>query len=80
VTLSSQKLDDGKELRGFLNGDVAKSNQHHYKIILDRDNAEIYVVADKSGMNVPLIASITAVYVAFFVFMYFLFKRRKKKR
>jgi alpha-amylase len=80
VTLSSQKLEDGKELRGLLNGDVAKSNQHHYKIILDRDNAEIYVVADKSGMNVPLIASITAVYVAFFVFMYFLFKRRKKKR
>ena len=80
VTLSNKQLEDGKELRGLLNGDVAKSDQHHYKIILDRDNAEIYVVADKSGINVPLIAAITVVYIAFFVFLYFIFKRRKKKR
>jgi glycosidase len=80
VTLSSQKLEDGKELRGLLNGDVAKSIQHQYKIILDRDNAEIYVLADKSGINLPLTVAITAVYIAFFIFLYFLFKRRKQKR
>jgi glycosidase len=80
VTLSSQKLEDGKELRGLLNGDIAKSNQHQYKIILDRDNAEIYVLADKSGINIPLVTAITAVYVIFFIFLYFIFKRRKQKR
>jgi alpha-amylase len=80
VTLSSKQLEDGKELRGLLNGDVAKSSQHQYKIILDRDNAEIYVLADKSGINVPLIAAITAVYAVFFIFLFFLFKNRKKKR
>jgi alpha-amylase len=80
VTLSSKQLEDGKELRGLLNGDVATSNQHQYKIILDRDNAEIYVLADKSGINIPLFAAITAVYIAFFFFLYFIFKRRKQKR
>lgn len=79
VTISSKQLEDGKELRGLLNGDVTKSTNNQYNIILDRDNAEIYVLANKSGINVPLVASITVVYVAFFVFLYFIFKRRKNK-
>jgi alpha-amylase len=79
VTLSSKVLEDGKELRGLLNGDVAKSNNKQYKIILDRDNAEIYVLANQSGMNAPLVAALTVVYALFFVFIYFIFKRRKNK-
>jgi alpha-amylase len=80
VNLASKMLSDGKELRGLLNGDVAKSNNQQYKIILDRDNAEIYILANQSGVNAPLIIAIAAVYATFFVFLFLIFKRRKKNK
>jgi glycosidase len=77
VTLTTEQIENGKELRGLLGGDKVKSNKNKYMIILDRDNSEIYVVAEKSGINFPLIAGLVVVYLLCFLF---LMKIRKNKR
>jgi len=77
VTLTNEQIKGGKELRGLLGGDKVNNNDNKYMIILDRDNSEVYVAAEKSGINFPLIAGLVVVYLLFFLF---LIKLRKNKR
>ncbi|MEH7500824.1 alpha-amylase family glycosyl hydrolase [Neobacillus drentensis] len=77
VTLSNDQIEGGKELRGLLAGDKVKSEDNKYTIILDRDNSEIYVLAEQSGIKFSLIAGLVVVYLLFFLFLY---KIRKQKR
>ncbi|MBB6176682.1 alpha-amylase [Anoxybacillus tengchongensis] len=75
VTLDDE-LEQGKELRGLLAGDLVRSKDGKYDIILDRETAEIYVLAPKTGLNIPFIAALVAVYTAFGLFLYFAKKRK----
>ncbi|KHF30425.1 hypothetical protein LR68_00796 [Anoxybacillus sp. BCO1] len=75
VTLDDE-LEQGKELRGLLAGDLVRSKDGKYDIILDRETAEIYVLAPKTGLNIPFIAALLAVYTAFGLFLYFARKRK----
>ncbi|MCM2533721.1 alpha-amylase family glycosyl hydrolase [Neobacillus pocheonensis] len=76
VKLTDKQVEGGKELRGLLGGDLVSSKDNHYSIILDRDNAEIYVLAKKSGLNISLIVSLVVVYL---LFSLFLIKIKKRK-
>lgn len=75
VTLDDE-LEQGKELRGLLAGDLVRSKDGKYDIILDRETAEIYVLAPKTGLNIPFIAALLAVYTAFGLFLYLARKRK----
>ena len=77
VTLTSSQIEGGKELRGLLAGDKIVSKDNKYMIILDRDNSEIYVLAEKSGIKFSLIASLVVVYLLCFLFLYKIRKRKK---
>jgi hypothetical protein len=78
VTLSNEQIEGGKELRGMLNGDLVRSNDDdQYDLIIDRDEAEVFVLAKKSGINLPLVGSLVAVYILFTLFIIKVKKRRK---
>lgn len=77
VTLSSE-LEADKELRGLLNSDLVRSENGEYKIIIDRDEAEVYVLAEKSGLNIPFIAGTVGVVVLFLIFLFLVIRRSKK--
>ncbi|MED4206101.1 alpha-amylase family glycosyl hydrolase [Neobacillus mesonae] len=80
VTLTADQLPGGKnkELRGLLEGDLVRSHKGQYILIQDRDHAEIYVLTEKTGINIPLVGSLTVVWILVFVFLYFILKRRKR--
>ncbi|MFB6465285.1 alpha-amylase family glycosyl hydrolase [Cytobacillus sp. Hz8] len=80
VTLTDNELAADKELRGLLAGDLVKSKNNEYNIILDRDKAEIYVLAEKSGLNYQYIVAMGLVYLLFIVFIVVIWKRSKRKR
>ncbi|WP_066071036.1 alpha-amylase family glycosyl hydrolase [Neobacillus soli] len=80
VVLTDKQVEGGKELRGLLGGDVVRSKDNKYYIILDRDNSEIYVLTKKSGINAPLIGSLIVVYLLVFLFLYLIIKRRKRNK
>ncbi|MDQ1147127.1 glycosidase [Bacillus sp. SORGH_AS 510] len=80
VILTKEQLEGGKELRGLLAGDIVRSHDNQYILILDRDNSEIYVLTEKSGANIPLISSMVIVYILVSIFLFIIIKRRKSKK
>ncbi len=80
VTLTADQLEGDKELRGLLAGDLVRSHDDQYILILDRDNSEIYALTEKSGINIPLVGSLIAVIILAFVFLFFILKRGKTNK
>ncbi|AGK52691.1 alpha-amylase family glycosyl hydrolase [Bacillus sp. 1NLA3E] len=80
VILDTDQLPKDKELRGYLNGDLVKSKNGKYQIIIDRDVAEVYELAEKSGLNIPYLIAMGIVYLLFIGFLFILIKRSRKKR
>lgn len=78
ITIDEDQLGEDKELRGLLNEDQVKSKDGKYNLIIDRDVAEVYYLANKSGINIPYISALAVVYAAFIVFLVLLLKRRKR--
>lgn len=77
ITLNNEQIEGDKELRGLLNGDLVRSNGNQYDLIIDRDESEIYVLTEKSGINLPLVGSLVVVYI---LFMIFILKIRRRRR
>jgi hypothetical protein len=77
ITLKNGQIEGGKELRGMLNGDLVRSHDNQYDLIIDRDESEVYVLTEKSGINLPLVGSLVAVYILFMIFILKIRKRRK---
>ena len=80
VTLTAEQLAGDKELRGLLADDLVRSENDEYKLTIDREEAEIYVLAEKTGLNIPYLAVMGTVYAAFFIFIFMLVRRAKKKK
>lgn len=80
ITLTSEQLAEGKELRGLLANDLVRSKGDEYKLTIDREEAEIYVLAEKTGLNIPFFVAIGSVFAAFFIFIFALVKRSKRQR
>ncbi|TFD99272.1 alpha-amylase family glycosyl hydrolase [Jeotgalibacillus salarius] len=78
IDLPVSDYRDGSELRGLLNGDLVREENGHFRIILDREVAEIYVVAEETGINYGFLALIAAVWI-FFIGL-FIFMRKKGNR
>lgn len=78
VTLTGGQLEGGKELRGLLAGDMVRSHDDQYNIIIDRDNSEIYVLAEKSGLNLPLITAVGVSVLLILVFLILIIKRSRR--
>jgi glycosidase len=76
VTLTDKQIQGGKELRDLLEGDLVRSQNNRYDIIIDRDKAEIFVLTNKSGVNVTLIGSLIIVYLLVLLFLWKLKKRK----
>ena len=80
VTIPVAELADEKELRGMLNGDMVRSNDKQYRITIDRDLSEIYLLSDKSGINISYIIAMAVVWIGFAVFIYLVWKRSKRQK
>ncbi len=77
-------IDDiqaGKQLRGLLNDETVRADEAgHYKIGLDRETAEVYVIEDDKGINWLFVSFILAVLGAFVFAVVFLKKKQKNSR
>jgi len=79
VTISADQLEDDMELRGLLDGDLVRSDEGKYQLFMDREKAEIYALAPKTGLNIPYLAAMGIVYALFITFIVLLWKRSKRK-
>lgn len=79
VPLNGEKITNDMELRGLINEDLIKEKDGKYNLIIDRDEAEMYVLSEKSGLNIPYIAAMTGVYLLFAAFLFMLIKKGRKR-
>jgi glycosidase len=80
ITLTDKELDTDKELRGLLANDLVRNKDNKYELVMDREEAEIYVLAEKTGLNVPYLLVMGTVYALFFLFIYLIWKRSRRKK
>lgn len=80
VTLTAEQLEKGKELRGLLAGDLVRSKNDEYILVIERDESEIYVLADKSGLNIPFILAVVISSLLILLFLILIIKRGKRNR
>lgn len=78
IQLDAANLPESEELRGRLNADMVRKSNDTYSITLDRETSEVYLAAEKSGVNYVFIVVIVLVNVLFFGFLYL--ARRKGRR
>ncbi|MDE3838181.1 alpha-amlyase [Bacillus methanolicus] len=78
ITLTEKDIAAGKELRGLLNGDLVRSENGEYNLIIDRDEAEIYFLAEKTGLNIPFLVILGGVIAAFILFLVLAWKKGRK--
>lgn len=80
VTIPSDKLDSEKELRGLLSGDTVRPNGETFTVIVNREESEIYALAERTGINYAYIGAVIMVNVIFIFFLYFAWKRGKRSK
>lgn len=79
VAIPVNELAVDKELRGVLNGDLVRSSEDQFTITIDRDESEIYVLSNKSGINIPYILALAAVLISFTIFMILVSKKSRRQ-
>ncbi|MEH6944760.1 alpha-amylase family glycosyl hydrolase, partial [Bacillus sp. JJ722] len=78
VTLTEKELDENKELRGLLAGDLVREEDGKYKLVVKREEAEIYALAEKTSIKIGYISGIVGVWVVFAIFIFIVMKRSKR--
>ena len=78
--LSAKDLAVDKELRGVLNGDLVRSSDDAFTITIDRDESEVYVLSNKSGINIPYILALAAILISFAVFLTLVNKKSRRQQ
>ncbi len=69
VELKDPTLVAGKELAGNLKGNLTREEDGKFEIIVDREETEVYLLQDKTGLNIPLISFFLIVMLAFVGFV-----------
>jgi alpha-amylase len=78
VHLTREQLDTNKELHGLMEEDIIRPAKDGYYLVLDRETANVYALAEKTGLNIPFISVLVGINVLFVIFL-ILVKRRRKK-
>lgn len=77
ISLTRSDVEQNKELRGLLNGDLVRSKEDMYSIVIDREQTEIYKLATKSMINIPYFTVLFMVLAIFVLFIRLVIKRSK---
>ena len=80
VELDAKNLSSGEELRGRLNGDMVRKRDGNYSITLDRETSEVYLAAERSGINYWFIAAVAFIIIGFVGFYYLAWRKGKQKQ
>ncbi len=78
VHLTREQLDTNKELRGLMEEDIIRPAKDGYYLVLDRETANVYALAEKTGLNIPVISVLVGINVLFVIFLILVRRRRKE--
>ncbi|MGF9965148.1 alpha-amylase family glycosyl hydrolase [Bacillus rhizoplanae] len=77
VTLAASELGANHELRGLLEDDMVREENGEYYLVMKRETANVYALAEKTGWNWSFILALVCVYLLFMIFIVLVKKRKK---
>lgn len=81
LEIAEEVIGENKRLRGLIEADmVRQSKDGKYRVVLERELAEIYIADEDKGFNTPYLIASILVYVSFFAFLFMIFRRGKKNK
>jgi len=80
VSIDEQEIGESQELKGLLNGHLIREKDGKYTFIIDREESEIFLLKEKSGINLTYIFVIVGINTLFLLFMYVVWKKGRKDR
>ncbi|ASN06542.1 alpha-amylase family glycosyl hydrolase [Virgibacillus necropolis] len=81
-TVSVKDVPEGMQLSGLLGDNIVRENeQDEYKIALDRETVEVYILEEDQGLNWLFIGMVVGIFVIFITAIMILsYKQRKRER
>lgn len=81
LTIPAEKIGENKKLRGVLDGDlIRESDDGMFRVVLDRELAEVYIADEDKGFNTPYLIASILVYVIFLGFLFLVIKKGRERR
>lgn len=79
--LTPDEIGTDKRLRALLGTDqVVLTEDDHYNVVVDRELAEIYLVKEDKGFNIPYLIASILIYVFFFGFLWAVWRKGRQSR
>lgn len=79
--LDPKEIGTKKRLRGVLDGDqIVETEDDQYHVVVDRELAEVYLVKEDKGFNIPYLIASIMVYVLFLSFLWAVWRKGRKAR
>jgi len=79
--IPKQYIGEDKKLRGVLDGNsTLQADSGVYNVVLERELAEIYIVEEDKGFNMPYLIISILIYTVFLSFLFVLLRRGRKNK
>lgn len=79
--IDAELIGDDKKLRGLLEREsVLQAKDGKYRIVLEREIAEVFIVDEDAGYNTPYLIATILVYSSFFGLLIMIMRRGKKNK
>nr|WP_246880557.1 alpha-amylase family glycosyl hydrolase [Sporosarcina sp. 6E9] len=81
LVIDEDVIGENKRLRGVVGGDMIKQGKDgKYRVVLERELAEVYIVDEDKGFNIPYLIASILIYTLFLGFLLAVWRRGKKNR
>ena len=81
LEISEEIVGENQRLRGLLDGDmIRQSKDGQYRLVLDREVAEIYIANEDKGFNTLYLIASILIYTLFLGFLFIMYRKGKKAR
>lgn len=79
--LTEDMMGANVELRGLMESDILRQREDGtYRIVVDREIAELFTVNEPKGLNKGYLAALAMVYVLFLGFLYLVWRKGKQRK
>lgn len=80
IDLTAEQIGEGKRLRALIDNNlVSQADSGEYRIVLDREAADLFIVEEDTGLNIPYIIAAILVYATFIGFIYMVWRKGKQR-
>lgn len=81
LEIDEKMIGENQKLRGLIHQELVKQGKDgKYRVVLERELAEVYYVEEDTGYNIPYLIATVLIYTSFFGFLFMMFRRARKNK